>query len=290
MAATSPASTTPTPTSITSTVASSTITGVPPGMSGLSELDIIFPQPNQTYPQVSPFPVVFAIQNPQVVYSYHFFLDWTISLKNCTATNLTACNVPSSVFGGRISTRPDDTGFPIPASIDTAPLFAYVTGPDSRSLGYGIWELTWGYYLSDPCRAGASFVEQYGPANLGRGSFLFTLASTASPTNPLPSVCPTSAGMVSILGTVTMGAQFVPTFSNCPTTASSPPASATPCAAMLDGAGATSILRALNATVVTPTAGPTATGKQSSAMPLRTNLLGHYVLASILISALGLLY
>ena len=42
------------------------------------EIDVIFPRSGETYAPVSPFPVVFAIQNAALAWSFGFQFEWKI--------------------------------------------------------------------------------------------------------------------------------------------------------------------------------------------------------------------
>lgn len=215
----------------------------------------MFPRQGETYPRMDPFPVIFALQNPNLSYTYGFDISWY--LNPCDE-----CTIQGDGFGGLgfISDDPNGTDFPVPAPIGPGPVFPYGAALDAT--GPGSWVLAWFFDIGWHCDDGSIIVwETLSMETIASGNITFSIADTA-PTPTIAGACPALGGMVSYSGTV----DFTD-FQGCPITKSSPvPAEGTPCKATLDAAELSSITGSLGVTLVMPTPSSTSTSSETSSV------------------------
>lgn len=102
------------------------------------EVDLLFPLPNKTYPSITPFPVIFALQNVPAADEFGYTISWTLrsEAENSTVAlgtlyKMTYRNNSDSVFlldGGNIAILPD-------------------TAYDGTRLESGRYSLAWKYSM-----------------------------------------------------------------------------------------------------------------------------------------------
>lgn len=239
----------------------SAIITLPPAPTGIAEIDIVFPRDGATYPAMSPFPVIFALQQPQILYKYGFEVDWSFTPQvECDIYSEDYPDCLSTAYGS-ISPSVGNTGFPVPDTIGEEPIFAYDGAAD---IAPGVYVMNWEFDISRHCDDLYLIVEIHQYAEVSNGTVTFTVEDGA-PMPTLTSSCPVVAGMVSYWGTVSATLAGGSIFQGCPGTAISPPAaSATPCSATLDAAQASSISTALRISIVKSTSSTSTQPSQTS--------------------------
>ena len=219
------------------------------------EIDVVFPRQGETYAPVSPFPVVFAIQNATVAWSFGFSFDWNIETERGSLVDTGIMVITSDAADPPVP--PADPYLLINKSIEL-PLY-----PNNALT------LAWQFNFFGNCTGytDGGYTFQTVPFN-AQGSFNFSTAYGGKAVDVLAEgQCPALGSIVPVQTSVA---------ANCPQIGDSG-IQPSPCAFTIDAAVASSVSAAV---VPTTTAGVTAaasgdgTGTGTGSVPTQTTATG----------------
>jgi hypothetical protein len=218
------------------------------------EIDVVFPRQGETYAPVSPFPVVFAIQNAAVAWSFGFQFEWNIYTEQGTF-------VDNGYFFTDAYTNPL-----------VPPADPYLVINKSVELPYysnNALTLEWEFDFHGNCTLdanGSDYTFQGVPFN-AQGSFNFSTAYGGKAVDVLAGgQCPALGSIVPVQSTVGPA--------NCPHIADSG-IQPNPCAFTIDAAVASSVSASVvPTTTAVPTAAASGVGSGAGSVPTQTTATG----------------
>jgi hypothetical protein len=218
------------------------------------EIDVIFPRQGETYAPVSPFPVVFAIQNAAVAWSFGFQFEWLIHTEQGIADV------------GTLDISSDDPANPL-----VPPADPYLLINKSIELPFypnDAHTLSWQFGFFGNCTEdadGSDYTFQGVPFN-AQGSFNFSTAYGGKAVDVLAGgQCPALGSIVPVQSSI--GA-------NCPHIADSG-IQPSPCAFTIDAAVASSVSAAVvPTTTAEPTAAASGIESGTGSVPTQTTATG----------------
>jgi hypothetical protein len=219
------------------------------------EIDVIFPRQGETYAPVSPFPVVFAIQNAAVAWSFGFAFEWLIHTEQGILADIGTLDISSDAAVNPL-VPPADPYLLINQSVE----LSYYPN-NALTLG---WQFTFFGNCTENAD-GSAYTLQDVPFN-AQGRFNFSTAYGGKAVDVLAGgQCPALGSIVPVQSS--MGA-------NCPHIADSG-IQPSPCAFTIDAAVASSVSAAVvPTTTAEPTAAASGGGTGTGSVPTQTTATG----------------
>lgn len=218
-----------------------------PALPANIEIDLLFPR-NDTYGTVDNLPIVFALQNAVLAWDFGFQLTW--ELKNVTPGASSTFSVDfESFLQGNIPKKPApaDPFFLVNSTEKLSP--SYYSSSGYGTYRTGIYQLSWGFRLSENCTRDGQFINHTIGASLGGGKVVFTIASGSKPVDLTDGgPCPVAGTVIGIQSNLTGCAHIDNTG-----------VQANPCNINIDSALASSLSAQLPAITVSTTSKPSTT-------------------------------
>ena len=219
------------------------------------EIDVIFPRQGETYAPVSPFPVVFAIQNAAVAWYFSFTFEWFVHTEQGILADTGSLDIFPDVAGNPL-VPPADPYLMINQSVE----LSYYPN-DALTLG---WQFTFFGNCTENAD-GSAYTLQDVPFNV-QGRFNFSTAYGGKAVDVLAGgQCPALGSIVPVQSSIGP---------NCPHIADSG-IQPSPCAFTIDAAVASSVSAAVvPTTTAEPTAAASGIESGTGSVPTQTTATG----------------
>jgi len=211
------------------------------------EIDLVFPQ-NDTYTLVTPFPIIFIIQQAQLAYGFGFTFEWNITGRG-SSQNMYYDQ--GDVYSFWEHQTPPDSNIIVNSTLSQDPIAA-----DRFTLPAGQWTLAWSYSSGECIPEGIDSIEiTHGTWG---ASIDFTTVDSGG-TAPDLTICPIVALEVPYVANSTG--------TNCPSIGIPTTSYASVCDAKLSDAEASSVSAEVSAGTYTSAGSPTGSPSDTTATP-----------------------